>query len=845
VNFKIIPQLALAGFLCQAAFGQIVALESQYWDCSAVAQDTNGAIYTSPPGDGRGWFARWENDRRSTTGSDFGPGAKLAWLQRGHDGGVYGLWDCDDHTVSVSFAGLNHVNSQPRVQGPASQAQIFDDSKGKTWVADGGLNIYRYDGRKRALIHTVTSDEMSEGGSLDNSLPVSIAEDGRGRMWFWSDGLMDDTRKGAVRGVLVFDGDTLTHHASLPGVPGKPISVIYKINQDTFWLAAKDAGIYSINMETLKGAVVSPPEPEAFRVVQKIFSSGDDVYVIAGGAEDVTSEGMSGTLWRRRDGVWSEVVAGLDRDWRPRSAYNRDWLATADGLWLGASGSGGWFLPKEGAPRPVDWHVNSPLRNIDRWMQLPDGKIGGIEFNHGGISIRPASLLETPPPAAGVKIIGASRPFVETESGVIFGFLKNKTGLSVWDGARWQLHPFPKNFSWNGDLHLATDSLDRLWWIPLSYSTPDLTPGWIFDPAKGSFEKFESYSAALEAQLPRAAKFFVAKGQYYAPKFSRDGQICFEDQYWKLHYFNGHKWREWQKHDIGPLSQQLLHPFFDEKNILTVLLDAGPFQFTEIAGWHASPGVVAGKNSPATSDSAVPLPQMAFTPDSIATDRLGTRWFTHDGQLYRAGYGLVSPWFKPGDAQPFDDGSRLKEVLLDKNGNAFARIDEADGGQYIFLPSGIAAKTSVQVEESADGVVMRLAASGLPCPRFSWRQDDGPWSEASGNKVVALEIADRGTHHVQAIAIGNRLQTDGTPAEAIFEVRADPTLQIQKLIAQLDDKEFARREAAVAALARVPDLAHPALKKALEERHEGDRWWLEAALREVEDAAQKSGHGGE
>jgi hypothetical protein len=338
----------------------------------------------------------------------------------------------------------------------------------------------------------------------------------------------------------------------------------------------------------------------------------------------------------------------------------------------------------------------------------------------------------------------------------------------------------------------------------------------------------------------------VAKDQYFAPKFSKDGQICFEDRYWKLYYFDGHKWRDWEKHQIGRLQEQWVHPFFDEKGILTVLLDSRPLHFTEVEGWHTSAGVATGQNPTASFQSAPALPQMAFMPESVATDRLGTRWFTYNGQLYRAGYGLMAGWFKPGEPQPFDDGRRLQEVLLDKNGNAFARTDAAGGGEYVFLPVETPApKTSIKVEESEEGIVMQLSAPGLPGARFSWRQDDEPWSEAGSHTLVRPEIAGKGTHRFQALAIGERLQTGGTPAEATFEVRTDATRQVQKLIAQLDDKEYARREAAVAALARVPDLSLPALEKALEQRSDGDRWWLEAAMQEAEEAVRKGGHGAE
>ena len=827
------------------AMGQADPLEGQDWNCRCAAQDDSGIIYASPPGDGRDYFVKWEQGRRSTTGSDFGPGAKLALLQRGPNGSVYALWDCDDHTVTICYPGLDHYSRQPRVQGPASRVQIFPDSKGNLWVTDAGLNIYRYTGGKRTLIHTIIGGEMNRAGDLAKCRPVSIMEDGRGRMWFWSDALMHGEPDGAIKGVLIWDGDAVTHHPVLTNAPDGEISVIYKVNPDALWLAARDAGVYSINLDTLEASPVMPPAPDAFRTVQKIFSNGDDLYVVAGGMAEMGSDGTTGALWRRRAGAWSNVINGIDMGWHPADVGNRDWLAAADGLWLGSYGLGGWFLPKEGAPRPIDWRVNSPLHQIDRWLQMGDGRIAALQFGQGGISIRPASLLAAPLADSGIKIMQMDRPMVGTGGGLIFHFLSRENSLGVWDGRQWQSHPLPKSFSWS-DYETVADSFNRLWWIHLSYSTPDPTPGWIFDPAAGKFEKFESYQAALEAQLPRAAKFSLANDPYFAPKFSGDGRICFEDRYWKLYYYNGHKWKVWQKHEIGPLSKQTVSPFFDKHGILTIALDKGPWQFSDLDGWHLKPDAAAAPTPPGSAEASAPLPSLAFVPDSVVLDRLGTRWFTHDGQLYRAGFGLVSGWFKPGEPQPFVDGSRLQEVLIDKNGGAYVRTDTTGGKGYVYLPAAAPMpRAGLQTDDAPDGVVLRLSAPGFPDARYSWRIDGGPWSEAASNTLVSLDMVAKGIHHVQVLAIGDHLQTDGLPTEAVVEVRGDPAAQIQKWIAQLDDTEYSRREAAVAALVRVPDLARPALEKALKQKGSGDHWWLEAAVQAVEQAGQKNGRGPE
>ena len=125
--------------------------------------------------------------------------------------------------------------------------------------------------------------------------------------------------------------------------------------------------------------------------------------------------------------------------------------------------------------------------------------------------------------------------------------------------------------------------------------------------------------------------------------------------------------------------------------------------------------------------------------------------------------------------------------------------------------------------------------ANIPSPRFSWRVDDAPWHEAATNQTLHLEELSAGHHRVQVIALDEQLQTDPAPAEVSFETHSNPVQPIQKWIAQLGDKDFAHREAAVKSLSRQAELALPALRQARERESDPDRrWWLDAAIQQCE-----------
>jgi len=840
--------------VCLPISAQVETYETGTWaDIRVAAQDSTGVVHAAGVGSWSAWNLNenWRpganNFGWNTWGSGDTANANPATMDTAGDGTVVSLWagKTDGNVMVMSQSGnLANYTRISGIRGPVALAKALVDSQNNLWITEAGVNIYKAPiHQNRALAHSITPDDLQPGGNATNRLPVSMAEDGRGRIWFWSDCLLGDDSRGAIHGVLIHENGVVTNHPALDGVPDGRLSVIAPLDGANLWLAVRDAGIFSMNLDTLAGAPVAEPETNAFRVVQNIFSVGADRYVISGGPGEFNATGLLGALWRWRGGHWTKLIDGLDSYGSPEQFADRHWQATKEGLWLGAFGMGGWFVPTDGSPaQAINWRKNSPFDTINRWFQLKDGLTLGLQFGRGAIVADTALLTDEPARPASAVVIHATRPLMQTQDGRVFGFLRGRERtLCEWEGQGWQEYPLPESLNPEGGYETMLDSLNRIWWVHLPYGSPDLTPSFVFDPARKRFEKYSSYPAALQAQLSRLPGLRLGTNEYFAPILSTDGRMCFEDRYWKLYYFNGHTWHEWEKSKISnpqPWYQAFVNPFFTGDGSLAVTLNNTTWTFSELEGWRtnsAARPVATSKIIP--PKSVFPsAPPTSGSVDSIVTDRLGVFWLTAGGQLFRSAFGLTRPCFPANEPQPFADKRKLTEVLTDNFGDAFLRTSVQGREEYVLVPArGPLPRATVKlVENSEEGVSLQLAAN-IPSPRFSWRLDDSPWSQAATNQTLRLDALPVGRHRAQVVALDEFLQTDPAPAEVSFETLTVPVEQIQKWIAQLSDKDFARREAAVRSLSRQATLALPALRQAREHETDPDRrWWLDAAIQQCD-----------
>jgi hypothetical protein len=390
-------------------------------------------------------------------------------------------------------------------------------------------------------------------------------------------------------------------------------------------------------------------------------------------------------------------------------------------------------------------------------------------------------------------------------------------------------------------LTFAADSLNRIWLLPDALGKTVA----IFEPIQQTFEVYPSYADALQAQLPRRESFHLDGNLFTVPSFSPDGRICYRDEWSQVRYFDGQKWLRWGRKEIeGTDIPYLGSPaFFDHAGNVAVNIGGKTWEFTEAKGWHMTdfePGLGTDQERRRRQSPAPPAGCDIGNPESIAQDRLGTYWLTYRGQLYRAISGLCLPQFSPHEHQPFIDSREVRKVLIDLEGNALLETYfhlYSNVGEYVIVKARPPLpKTILRAIVTPSGAVeARFSTSNPGKVWFTWRVDDGPWAAPTHKAQATLEWLPNGKHRIEAEAIDERLQIAPTPTAALVEIHVDPREQISALINRLRDPDYSVRNAAVAALAHQPALALPLLRSAREKADTDQRWWIDAAIQQIEE----------
>lgn len=858
----LLPALALAAPSLQVDSTKI----------SIAAQDSTGTVWGIANYGGPGLYRWQENSWRPVSSEGIPSNATPTVLTRSPDGAVFCLWNNsgESHTVTrhqgdlsrqfASFTG--HLEYSTR---------LFVDPKGNIWITENGNQIYRVTPEGKAEVaYTIPDDQfLTETRPPRNLRPasavVSATADQRGRVWFWSESLFPRTGLATLRGVLIFDGEKFQQHPELgqpgplgrsaqtgqpPQIGGNPygrISVIAPADALHMWMAGANDQLYLVDINSLEATPVKSPEPGAFETVQKIFRIGEDTYLIAGmpaqAVPELSGGGRSGEVWRvTNGGDWRKVVSGLDSDLSPFPRSQRNWVSSREGLWLGAFGTGPWFIPARGGEtRIIDWRYGYPLDGSERLFQLPDGGLLIISQNQGSLAVKPAELLAAYQSPSNVQTLNPYRELFQAPGGNIFGVLATAdNALSEWDGRTWTKYALPQAIQAERLATVVSDSVGRVWLLP---PPPMQTGVAIFDLQLKTFQTFPTYNDALQAQLPIRKDFRLERKLVQFPSFTADGRICYRLAMNFVWYFDGGRWRHWETNEITGAQTVFLDgpPFFDRAGNLAIHLQASTWEYTDQKGWQMiAPERGLGMDAELRRPPIVHMPSGCSVehPESVVEDRLGTYWFTSRGMLYRAIEGLCVPQFAPEEHHPFIDLRKLREAFIDPKGNAFLVTEFAPNQLEYVIRSARPPLPQTMLRASVDpsGEVKLHFSTNVEGPAwFAWRMDGGPWSAATKDSGTTIEGSAAGKHRIEAAAIDARLQIDPTPAQAVVEVHVDTGEQIQALIQKLADPDYAMREKAVAALLRQPAAALPALRSARDKAGPDQRWWIDAAIQQIED----------
>jgi hypothetical protein len=649
-----------------------------------------------------------------------------------------------------------------------------------------------------------------------------------------------------LREILIFDGDSFKPVPQIAGESGEGPWAVEPDGPEHMWVAIPNDQLYRVDTKTLISTPVVEPEPQAFHRVQRIFPVGQETFLISNSAVPLPEPGGEGrfsVLWRLRKGTWGRVVNGIDMVPEVTQDPDRVLVATPEGFWAGANGTGPWFIPSgQGAPVHVDWHQGWPFDKEQAIFHLPDGRLLLIALNQGSIALKPADLLAAFQSPSGIRTLNPVRAFIQDRRGHFWGLLTSAdSALSEWDGSNWKQHSLPEDFSDSRRYNFSADSEDRIWLV-INPCQGFVT---VFDSLQGSFETYPDFPSALKAQLPRHPKFPAENSLQLVPSFTPDGRIGYSDPCTKLHYFDGLEWQTWNPQDIARGSRPFSNgpAFFDQAGNFAVDIEGTTWEYAAKTGWRVTK-FEPGPDPRRTLGPPPTLPPPSgcefSNPESIAQDRLGTYWMTYRNQLYRALPGLCLPQTSPAEHQPFIDRRTVKVALIDPQGNAFLEtyLHSYPGvGEYVIVSARQPLPTTqMQARVDAGGTIkLHFGAPTKGKAWFTWRVDGEAWTRPTQGEDAAIPGLAEGKHRIEAAAIDERLQIDPKPAVAEVEIHADTQNQLGALIEQLKDPDFSVRDAAVAGLVRQAALALPLLQSAREKAAPDQRWWIDAAIQRIKE----------
>jgi hypothetical protein len=680
-------------------------------------------------------------------------------------------------------------------------------------------------------------------------------EDAKKRVWFWSNNL-DGTYGGAyINGLLFYNGSKIDYLEFGPPVDNMAIGIMANKDASHCWVGMLTNGLYQMDLETFGFTPVPEPTFRAFDSLYGIFSVGPDWYFANGANTMAGPTQLAGDLWRWTPDKAERILTGLDRSIDYARMLSRPFLATAEGLWIG-SPYGGWFVPvKGGAPIPLDWKIGYPATRVDFIFKVKDGGILLGAFGNGSVQFASMAKQQAIPATGRLKtenIYASYRLAADSRRHLWHVDPRSSRGrvLKEWDGELWKEHPIPAEMNLPNGQELLPDSRSRLWWMEPNPPSRVV----IYDPLSTNWSKFDSLKAALQTVAGKPENLPSGSERYGQVTTASDGRLAFYETYaQRLHYFDGKAWTNWSAAEVKENSYEYgpANVFFSSQGRLAFSQRNTTRELGD-KGWKTasySPPLENSDRFKYNLSSAIYDPEFrqtyAVTNRNITNpvwDNDGTVWFAADQQLYRAIPGLCVAQFNAEEWHPFIGVHSVMQALVDPKGKIFLKSPYASYGDFYLLePSDALPHTKIDLKRIAEDSV-EATFSAQPASRcwFRWKLDQGPWSKPSMATALRLEDLPSGKHLLLASAINRDLSSDPTPAEAPFVVNLDPGKQIASHIEKLFSGSSSEREKAVTALARQPALALPALQSARSRANADQRWWIDAAIQQVEDSGRKT-----
>lgn len=155
-------------------------------------------------------------------------------------------------------------------------------------------------------------------------------------------------------------------------------------------------------------------------------------------------------------------------------------------------------------------------------------------------------------------------------------------------------------------------------------------------------------------------------------------------------------------------------------------------------------------------------------------DNLGVYWFTLQGRLYKSISGAYVEVFSKGEAHPFASTQRIKDVFVDRTGNAFLKTASSatfNQSWFQISPKSPPPDAFITLQRPAgDSLKALLRTDSRSRVPYRWQLDDGP-AHFVEDGMLSLNSLPCGRHKLTVAALDSDLQADPTPAIATFESR--------------------------------------------------------------------------
>lgn len=615
--------------------------------------------------------------------------------------------------------------------------------------------------------------------------------------------------------------------------------LIEPFDDKTMWVGFFD-GLWRVDIATFLGAPEKlnerqpgqfagadpralTPNPQGWFPVS-IFQDKQDWYLVCRAA-----------LWRFRAGKWQCLIEKRDaNDYFEPMALHGSHVATERGIWLCGRSPALWFVPRDDqAPVPIDWRSNFKLGDCGSIFCMPDGRLiaGGAEV------FTEAQLLDRPAAAARFDIVKPYTKLVQGADWNLYGLFKaDDTDLCQWDGETWQKLPIPgadtprKTNTGLRDVRraIAVDDRQRVWVVQNERDC--MLPCAAYDTVACTWKFYESYLDALMDQPNHRIAFIQCDEEVrqwvpaYGPE-NRIGLHVYED----IFYFDGKQWFHWSVKNVCGEEFVCFSRVTFEGNLFTVADFDQTWQYSDGKGWQTAEGSASPESNLRREQS---LPEYCVTrhPDSSATDRFGTFWFTCNRRLYHAGYGLCLPVFEPNTVSPIVQGFQTNEALIDRRGNAF--VGNKD---YLLIPPE-SDPPMVQVagwRVEGNRVIFSRGQPGDCGIRYIARCNDGDWKEfAEGPEFIVGPLPD-GEHKITVFALDQNLQSSPVPETFKVTIKhgAETT---ESALKALQSADLDMRAMAARTLVAKGRECLDALRELRKTAEPDVGWWIDAAIQQIE-----------